>query len=113
MREVSRRKFILSCSSGLALSVLAAVDTAYAQSFTTAFWKVQIKPNVLTTQFIAKAAVLDTSFQLFTTQVVAKAAVLETSFQLCTTQLVVKAAVLDESFSVQTTQYVVKVAVLV
>ncbi len=94
MSEISRRRFIKGCSSGLAIGVLAAVNKSYAQGFTTAFWKARIPPNVRTTQFVAKAAVLDTSFSLRTTQFVAKAAVLDTSFSLRTTQFVVKVAVL-------------------
>ena len=93
MGSYSRRKFILSCSSGLAVGVLAAIDRTHAQGFTTAFWKARIPLNVRTTQFVAKAAILDASFKIRTTQFVAKAAVLDTSYKIQTTQFVIKVAV--------------------
>lgn len=111
MSKMSRRNFILACSSGLTLGVLARIEAANAQMSNMAFWKVPLPPpNVRTSQVIARSVVLDRSIKVRTTQVAARSLILDRSLKVRTTSVVARSLILDRNVNIRTTQVILKVA---
>lgn len=112
MKKTSRRDFILACSSGLTIGVLARIEAANAQLSNMAFWKSQavVPPEVRTSQVIARSVILDRSLKVRTSHIAARTVILDRSLQVRTSQVVARTVAIDRTMSISTSQVILKVA---